>query len=126
MEGQIMSESLDLEASLSGVVQSQGIKIPIRGWLDIGSKEWQDIESKEKAAAYQAALICGWTDQGLLTFIKSKYAPRVDEQMANMTLEVLQDSAKEFPVEIEQIGETKVDTPVFKKRGEDKEYVLGD
>jgi hypothetical protein len=117
---------LDLEASLDGAIQSQGIRIPIRGWLDIGSKEWQDTEAKEKGLAYQAALVCGWTDQGLLAFIKSKYAPRIDDQMAQVTLEALQDWAKEFPVEIEQVNETKIDTPVFKKRGDNEEYVLGD
>lgn len=92
--------------SLNGSVHSQGVKIDIPAWLDMGSQEWQNTSGELKAAAYQASKVCGWTDDGLKVIMKSEFAPRVDDFMADVTLETLQDLAKQFPVEVEQVYET--------------------
>ena len=105
-------------ASLNGSVHSQGIKIDICSWLDIGSKEWQDTDAKLKAGAYQAAKVCGWTDQGLTAIITSQYGPRIDQFMADVTIETLRDLAKEYPIEVEQVYEEKKET-LFKVHGSD-------
>jgi hypothetical protein len=60
---------MNIANSLNGSVYSQGIKINYVAWLDMGSAEWQETDPKLKAAAYQAALVCGWTDTGLKNFI---------------------------------------------------------
>lgn len=105
--------------SLNGSVQSQGLKIDIKAWLDMGSQEWKDTENRVKAAAYQAAKVCGWTDAGLKAIIIGEYGPRIDQFMADVTIETLQDLAKEHPVEVEQIYEQKKETPTFKVHGSD-------
>ena len=89
---------MNLRDTLNGSVQSQGIKVDVRAWLDMGSKEWQDTEPDIKARAYQAALVTGWTDQGLISFMTKEFAPRVDEEWAKLTLDTLRDCLKEVSI----------------------------
>lgn len=110
--------------SLNGSVHSQGIKIDHTDWLDIGSKGWQDTSGEQKAAAYQAAKVCGWTDDGMKRIMLSEFGPRIDEFMADVTLESLRELAAMFPVEVEQVYEVKKENPAFKVRGSEATFKL--
>jgi hypothetical protein len=104
---------------LNGSVHSQGIKIDHPCWLYFGSIGWANTSDEVKAAAYQAAKVCGWTDQGLKKIILSEFGDRVDQFMADVIIEELQDLAKKHPVEIEQVYEANKENPLFKVRGSD-------
>jgi hypothetical protein len=108
---------MNAASSLNGSVHSQGIKVDYKAWLDIGSQEWQDTSNKEKAAAYQAAKVCGWTDAGLISIMLKDFGPRIDQFMADVTIESLKEMAEEFPIPIEEVYEVKKEQPVFKIRG---------
>lgn len=99
---------------LNSSVQSQGIKVDFRAWLDMGSQEWKETPEKVKAYAYQAAKVCGWTDAGLKKIILDEFTPRVDDFMANVTMDTLQALAEQFPAKVEQIREVKQESPTFK------------
>lgn len=100
--------------SLNGSVHSQGIKIDHVAWLDMGSKEWASTSDKDKAAAYQAAKVCGWTDDGIKVIILREFSPRVDDFMADVTLDQLRTLAAEHPVDVEQVYEAKSEKPSFR------------
>ena len=110
--------------SLNGSVHSQGVKIDYKAWLDIGSKEWQDTEAKDKAAAYQAAKVCGWTDAGLVAIMVKDFGPRIDQFMANVTIDTLKEMSQQFPVPIEEVYEVKKENPAFKVRGSEDTFNL--
>lgn len=101
-------------SSLNGSVYSQGIKIDHKAWLDMGSIEWKETSDKDKAAAYQAAKVCGWTDDGLIAIMISEFAPRIDQFMADVTIDTLREYANVYPVEVEQVYEVKKENPHFK------------
>lgn len=101
--------------SLNGSVHSQGVKVDHVAWLDMGSKEWQTTPDKVKAAAYQAAKVCGWKDEGLKALMMKEFGPRIDHFMADVTIENLQELAAEYPIPVEQVYEVKKDVPVFKR-----------
>jgi len=98
--------------ALDGSVQSQGIKASFKDWLDIGSEEWQKTPDKVKAAAYQAAKVCGWRDEGLKQLILNQLTPRSDEFTAEFTLDILKKLAATYPVEQEQVYETEGSTTI--------------
>ncbi len=106
--------------SLDGVVQRQGIKVNAADWLDTGSESWRKTPDEVKAAAYQAAKAAGWKDAGLLKLMVDTWSPRIDEDMAKFTLELLKDLAILFPKEVEQIKSDDTAPPVFKIKGCDK------
>jgi hypothetical protein len=97
-------------AMLDGSVQSQGVRVSARDWLDIGSEGWKDTSNKVKAAAYQAAKITGWTDDGLKAIMVNTWGPRIDSDVASFTLNLLSEFAKEFPVEQEEVYKVEAST----------------
>lgn len=116
---------MDIASSLNGSVYSQGIKIDHRAWLDMGSTDWAQTPPEQKAAAYQAAKVCGWTDDGLKVLIIKEFGPRVDEFMANVTIDTLHELATAHPVEVEEVYEVKQENPQFKVHGGDATFKLG-
>src|SRR5258708_5190894 len=86
--------------ALDSSVQSQGVKVNFRDWLDMGPENWSATPDRVKAAAYQAVLVNGWTKRGLISIMLNEFGPRVDEDTAKFTLECLEDFAKEHPFEI--------------------------
>lgn len=110
--------------SLNGSVHSQGVKIDHNSWLDMGSKGWQDTSDAQKAAAYQAAKVCGWTDDGLKAIMISEFGPRIDDFMAELTLEALREFSVTHPIEVEQVYVVKKETPSFKVQGSDATFKL--
>lgn len=114
----------NVSMSLNGSVHSQGIKIDYRAWLDMGSEEWKNTSDEQKAAAYQAAMVCGWTDGGLKALMVRDFAPRVDQFTADLTIDTLRDLSKTYPVPVDQVYEVKKDNPRFKVRGLDDTFQL--
>lgn len=106
--------------SLNGDIQRQGIKVDVEDWLDMGSKTWVTTPDAVKAAAYQAAMVVGWKDSGLLKIMMDTWPSRIDEDQAKVTLEVLQALAKKFPCGVEEIKKDTSSPPVFKIKGCDK------
>ncbi len=106
--------------SLDGSVQSQGIKVSVRDWLDMGSEGWSKTPEVVKAAAYQAAKVTGWQDAGLLKIMLDNWYPRIDEDSAKFTLETLQDLAQKYPLGVEEVYKDENPQPVFKIKGCDK------
>lgn len=96
---------LKISETLNGAVQGQGVKVDVRHWLDMGSKEWKECPDEVKAAAYQAALLSGWTEQGLIRVMLSEFKPRVDEEWAKTTIATLKEMLESYPVVVE--GEVK-------------------
>ena len=107
---------MNTTGTLDGSVQSQGIHIGFRDWLDMGSQGWKDTPDKTKAYAYQAAMVCGWTDSGLVAIMLQEFAPRIDEDMADFTLNLLKEMVAEYPCETVQVREAKIDKPIFRQR----------
>lgn len=101
--------------ALNGSVQGQGIKLDFRDWLDIGSEGWKNSSEAEKAYAYQASMVSGWTNNGLKSIILSSFAERIDEATADLIIELLQDFSKSYPAEI--VGEQKNHVCKIKKDG---------
>lgn len=100
--------------SLDGAVQSQGIKVNARDWLDMGSENWSTVPDAVKGAAYQAALAAGWKDEGLLKVITECWGERIDEEGAKFTLETLKEFAAEHPCEVEEVKKDESKPPVWK------------
>src|SRR5690242_16791250 len=94
---------------LDGSVQSQGIKVVAADWLDIGSETWKKTPESVKAAAYQAALVTGWKDEGLIKIITDCWNERYDEDSAKLVIDILREYAKKYPVEIEEVYKTEED-----------------
>jgi hypothetical protein len=107
--------------SLDGAVQSQGIKLSCRDWLDMGSETWSTTSDKDKAFAYQAALATGWKDEGLLKLMVGAWKPRVDEDVAKFTLQMLKDLVTEYPAQVEEVYKNTNPPPVFKVAGCDRQ-----
>jgi hypothetical protein len=103
--------------SLNGDVQRQGIKLDVLDWLDMGSETWRTTPEKDKAAAYQAAKVSGWTDNGLMKLMVKAWGPRVDEDSAKTALEILQIFAELHPVPVEEVYKDEAAEPVFKIQG---------
>lgn len=106
--------------SLDGSVQSQGVKVSARDWLDMGSETWASTPDEVKAAAYQAAQVTGWKDSGLIKIMVDNWGPRIDEDTAKFTLETLKELAQQHPVAVEEVYKDETPAPVFKIKGCDK------
>ena len=106
--------------SLDGSVQSQGVKIGARSWLDMGSETWATTSDKTKATAYQAAQVTGWKDEGLIKVMVGCWGPRIDESTAKFTLDTLKEFAQQYPVAVEEVYKDETPPPVFKIKGCDK------
>ena len=89
-------------SSLDGDVQSQGVKVSRRDWLDMGSKGWNSTDNKTKAAAYQAAIVCGWEDEQLKSLMLQQYE-HLKPSMVDFTIKELQGLSKLHPLEVEEI-----------------------
>lgn len=89
--------------SLNGNVHSQGIRIGHKAWLDMGSKEWEETSPENKAHAYQAAKLTGWTDKGLRQIILSEFRPRLDDFWADLIIDTLHSLEKEHPISITEL-----------------------
>jgi hypothetical protein len=105
---------------LDSAVQGQGIKLSARDWLDMGSETWQSTSDEAKAAAYQAAVLLGWKDEGLLKIMTGCWGPRVDEGTAKFTLEFLKDLAVIHPIAVEEVYKDESKPPVWKIKDCDK------
>jgi len=92
---------------LNSSVQSQGLKLDVRDWLDMGSENWSKVPDEIKAAAYQAAKFSGWTDDGLKVLMLKEFGTRVEEQDVSFVLETLKELANKYPVEIEENNNAK-------------------
>ena len=90
--------------SLDGSIQSQGIKVGYRAWLDMGSEEYGNTPPKVQAAAYQAAQVTGWGDEALIDIMLVKHKHLTEHLMA-YTIECLKDLAKHHPFEVEKTKE---------------------
>ncbi len=102
-----MNENFDtgseaMLSSLDGDVQSQGIKLSHRDWLDMGSKDWASTDDKAKASAYQAAIVCGWEDLRLKSLMLQQYE-HLDQHMVDFTIKELKGLAKSHPLEVEEV-----------------------
>ncbi len=111
---------MNVLVSLDGSVQSQGIKVSARDWLDMGSETWATTSDETKAAAYQAAQVTGWKDAGLIKIMMECWGPRIDEDTAKFTLDTLKELAQQYPVEVEEVYKDDSPAPVFKIKGCDK------
>lgn len=85
--------------TLEGNVQSQGIKVKFSNWMVIGSEEWNETPDQIKAYAYQAAKVCGWSEESLKTLVVGVYK-HIDKDMANFTISELEHLTKIYPLEI--------------------------
>src|SRR5437660_953560 len=106
-----MTRVVDPLAMLDGSVQSQGIRVSARDWLDMGSEEWAKTDNRVKAAAYQAALVTGWTEDGLRSVMTHAWGPRVDDDVATFVLALLRELAEEFPVQVEDVYKVEPERP---------------
>lgn len=92
--------------SIQGNVHSQGVRVDIRAWLDPGSKEWGETPDEVKAAAYQAAQNCGWTDASLKANMMRSFG-HIDSDLMDYVLKTLKDFSKEYPFSSKEIFATK-------------------
>lgn len=92
-------KALDALMLLDGDVQSQGIKVDHRDWLDFGSKSWTTTPDAIKAAAYQAALVRNWTDNSLKNAMMDQYKHLKPSTM-DMIIVELKALVKKHPLEV--------------------------
>jgi len=111
---------MNVLVSLDSAVQSQKVKLNARDWLDMGSETWATTPDKAKAAAYQAAIVAGWKDEGLLKVMQNCWGPRIDEDTAKFTLQTLKELAQEHPFTVEEVYKDETPAPVFKIAGCDR------
>lgn len=97
-------------SQLEGSVQSQGIRLSAAAWLDLGSKDWREANDQDRAAAYQAATVTGWTDDAIKDIMRQA-CPHILPSIMDHTIRVLHDLAAKFPVAVEQIGPDTSDIP---------------
>lgn len=94
-----------LVSQLDGSVQSQGVRLSCRAWLDMGSREWQETDNKTRAAAYQAAKVTGWTDESIADIVRSAF-PHIMASVLEYTLKQLVKWSEEYPVQVEVLRDT--------------------
>src|SRR3954465_3377438 len=115
-------QSMDAISMLDGSVQSQGVKVGARDWLDMGSENWGKTPDEVKSAAFQAALVTGWTEAGLKKLMMDAWGPRVDDDAADFILTLLRELAEKHPLKVEQVYEVDAAPPKMKLHGSD-EYI---
>jgi len=96
---------------LDGSVQSQGLAVSHRDWLDMGSESWGDTPDNVKAAAYQAAHLTGWDDARLRQIMLHAYTHLTDHLM-DTTMECLRGLAMKFPLHVEADSEKPVEVEI--------------
>lgn len=102
-------------SSLDGDVQSQGIRLSHKEWLDMGSEEWGKTEDKAKAYAYQAAVKIGsWSDLRLKELMLKKYE-HIKESFIDLTIEELKSLSEKYPLDIEQTEVKDLEVKVQKR-----------
>lgn len=87
-----------LLSQLDGSVQSQGIRVSAKSWLDMGSDEWKEVDDKTKAYAYQAAQLTGWKDEAIKEVVNHAF-PYLNS-VIDYTLIQLKELAKQYPVDV--------------------------
>lgn len=85
--------------SINGNVQAQGFKIDFPAWMVMGSVEWQAASDKDRAYAYQAAEVTGWSDAALMKTVCNAYE-FISEHTAKVTIDLLKELKIEYPLEI--------------------------
>jgi len=90
-------------STLDGDVQSQGIQLSHRDWLDMGSEGWQSTPDEAKAAAYQAALSVGGWDDGRLTSMMLRQYDHLQQSVVDLTLQTLHRLIDEHPLHVEDV-----------------------
>jgi hypothetical protein len=118
---EIMEKTMNKVSMINGSVQSQGIRVDVRDWLDMGSEGWRKTPEEIKAAAYQAAKVTGWTDKGICALILSEFGPRIDEFQANLTLELLKEYEAKYPLE-QEVLENKEHKDTWKVSGSETQF----
>lgn len=88
--------------SINGNVEAQGVKAKFSAWMVMGSVEWENTSEEIKAYAYQAAIITGWSDKSLIEIVCNSY-PFIDKNMAQFTIDLLQELKTKYPLEIIKI-----------------------
>jgi len=88
--------------SLDGDVQSQGVKLSHREWLDPGCEDYAKTPDNVKAAAYQAAKVCGWDDDQLSSLMLQHYR-HLDDQVMGLSIKTLQSLAEKHPLPVEEV-----------------------
>lgn len=86
---------------LDSAVQSCGLKINCSQWLDIGSVEYPNTPDEIKAAAYQAAKLRGYQDQGILVAMHELMGKRYDDDTGKFVLNELKELATQNPATFE-------------------------
>lgn len=89
---------------LDGDVNSQGIKVSHRDWLDMGSAGWSTTPDKAKAAAYQAATKIGKWEKSRLREIIEKNYPHLQAAILDQTFAELDLLSLKHPLEVEDVG----------------------
>jgi hypothetical protein len=93
-----------LLSSIDGDVQSQGIQLSHRDWLDMGSEGWQTTSDEVKSAAFQAATkVGGWDIQQLKSVMLHQY-PHLQESVIDLTLQTLQSLTEKHPLHVEDVS----------------------
>lgn len=103
----------DVFNTLDGSVQSQGVRVDARAWLDMGSKSWSETDDKTRARAYQAAKVTGWSDDALIA-IMVESLPHLDQDIMEYTVGMLHDLDKKYPAKIEDVYEPKIECELKK------------
>lgn len=75
--------------SINGLVYATGNKIGIRAWLDIGSKEWQEVNDDQRKKAYNTVKASGWRDEALKILMLRCYT-HLNETILDYNLKILQ------------------------------------
>ena len=104
--------------SLDGDVQSQGIKVGHRDWLDPGSEGYANLPDEVKAAAYQAAKVCGWDDSQLKSLMLQHY-PHLDDQFMSLSIKTLVELEEKYPLQVDEVydPEEKVNRKIEAEAG---------
>ena len=85
--------------TLDGAVQSQGVHVGARDWLDMGSDGWAETSDQMKAYAYQAAMITGWNDDSLSEMMLELF-PHLQPSIMLHTIKLLKELTGKYPVEV--------------------------
>lgn len=114
-------DSMRVFEMLDGDINSQGLKIGHRAWLDLGSKEWESTTEAQKAAAYQIATgIKGWEPARLANMMLVKYK-HMRQSTIDLTFKLLEEWSQQFPLPIEDVADaTKLPVVINTKSKEEK------
>lgn len=103
---------------LDGSVQSQGLKVGHRDWLDMGSANWNVVPDRIKALSYIAATkIGGWTDEALKTMMLKTY-PHLKNFTMDFTIQTLQELVQKENITIEDVNVKKAEVKISRHKKE--------